>query len=109
MYFTEEEVKNLMNKLVDSFRGAEMLFEKISPMMAKGSKQHETVKKMNAEFQWGIKTGKEMENFNSKIKFVEEWNYFDYHKHRWRWMRFLTSIPPIKNRFSTMIVHLKFY
>lgn len=109
MYFTEEEVKNLMDKLVDSFKEAEMLFEMITPMMAKGSKQHETVKKMNAEFQWGIKNGKEMEKYNSKIRFVEEWNYFDYHKNRWRWMRLFTSITPLKNRFSTMIVRLKFY
>lgn len=109
MYFTEEEVNKLMNRLVDSFKEAEMLFEIISPIMAKGSKQHETVKKMNAEFQWGIKNGKNLEKFNSKIKFMEEWNYFDYHKHRWRWMRLFTSIHPLKNRISTRIVHLKFY
>lgn len=109
MYFTEEEVKKLINRLVDSFEGAEMLFEIIAPMMVKGSKQHDTVSKMNAEFQWGIKNGKEMGTFNTKIRFVEEWNYFDYHKHRWGWMRLFTSISPLKNRVSTKIVHLKFY
>jgi O-methyltransferase involved in polyketide biosynthesis len=109
MYFTEEEVKKLMDTLVDSFKESEMLFEVITPMMAKGSKNHDTIKKMNAEFQWGIKNSKEMEKFSSKIKFVEEWNYFDYHKHRWRWMRLLTSIPPLKNSFNTRIIRLKVY
>jgi O-methyltransferase involved in polyketide biosynthesis len=108
MYFTEQEVKDLMNMLTASFKGAEMLVEIITPSMTKRSKQHDSLGKMDAKFQWGVKSGKEIEKYNDKIEFIEEWNYYDYHPERWRWVRLLAMIPAFKNRFSGRIVHLVF-
>lgn len=108
MYFTELEVKGLMNKLVDAFPGAEMLFEMATPTIVNSSHKHETFSEMGAIFQWGIKSGKEVEKLNPLIKFIKEWKYMDYHKSRWRQMRWLALIPAFKNRFSNQIVHLKF-
>ncbi|WP_157784414.1 hypothetical protein [Clostridium beijerinckii] len=38
-----------------------------------------------------------------------EWSYFDFHKDRWRWIRWFALIPTFKNRFNGRIVHLKFF
>ncbi|HMK53945.1 MAG TPA: class I SAM-dependent methyltransferase, partial [Methanobacteriaceae archaeon] len=111
MYFTEQEVKNLMNKLVVAFKGAEMLLETIPPSLVKQNKQQNVIKnqyQIDAQFQWGIKKGKEMEKLNNRIRFIEEWHYFDYHKDRWKIIRWLSLIPTFKNRFGNRIVHLKF-
>ncbi len=108
MYFEEDDIKSLMARMVVAFPHAEMLFEMMTPTLAKRSKQHDAVSKTDAEFRWGITSGKEMEALSTKIKYIEEWNYFDYHQDRWRWVRWLALIPAFKNRFNNRIVHLCF-
>jgi len=98
----------LINMMIASFKGAEVLVEIIAPTMVKGSKQYDSLSKMDAKFSWGVKGGKEMEKYNDRIKFIEEWNYYDYHPQRWKWVRWLALIPAFKNRLNGRIVHLAF-
>ncbi|WP_304943577.1 class I SAM-dependent methyltransferase [Vallitalea guaymasensis] len=107
MYFTEQQIRELMNKLLEHFPGANMLLEVMTPLIAKNGKKHETVNKTGATFKWGIKSGKEMEKIDRKIKFVDEWNYYDYHKNRWKGLRLLILIPFFKKNFNNRIVHIK--
>ncbi len=111
MYFTEEEVNELMDKLVDAFPTAEMLLETIASSLVKQSKKQDLINKqyqIEAQFQWGIKKGKEIEKLNNQIKFIEEWHYFDYHQDRWKMIRWLSLIPTFKSRFGNRIIHLMF-
>lgn len=108
MYFTGQEVKTLLNKLISEFPRAEMLLEVMSPDIVKMSKQHDAIGRMDVKFQWGIKSSQELETYNKQIKVVNEWNYFDYHKERWGWLGWLAVIPAFKNRFNNRIVHLHF-
>lgn len=108
MYFTEEEVKGIMNKLVSAFPEAEMLLEMITPTIVKNSKRHDTVSKLGVEFKWGINTGKDIEKINPNIQFIQEFNYFDYHKDRWRFVKWFALIPAFKNRFNGRLLHVKF-
>ena len=111
MYFTEREVEELMNKLVISFKSAEMLIEITTPHMVKQSKEEDIINKqyqINATLKWGVRNGKELEKFNNHIKFIEEWHYFDFHRDRWKVIRWLSIIPPFKKRYGNRIVHLKF-
>ena len=108
MYFDEASVRRLMDRLVEAFPAAEMLLEVMTPTLVGKAKHHDSVGRMNADFRWGIPGGQTMESYNSHISFVAEWNYFDYHRDRWRWMGWLARIPAFKNRFSSRIVHLRF-
>lgn len=108
MYFTAQEVKILLNKLVSEFYRAEMLLEVMSPDIVKMSKKHDAIGRMDVKFRWGIKSSQELETYNKQIKVVNEWNYFDYHKDRWGWLGWLAVIPTFKNRFNNRIVHLQF-
>ncbi len=77
MYFTEQEVKDLMSKLIDALPGAEMLLETVPASLAKQSQKQDLIKKqynIDAQFHWGIKKGKEMEKVNDRIEFIEEWH-----------------------------------
>jgi O-methyltransferase involved in polyketide biosynthesis len=110
MYFTEQQVNELFNKLVSSFKSAEMLIEITNPHLVKQSKEEDLINKqykINAILKWGIKNGKVIEKLNNNIEFIEEWHYFDYHRDRWRIIRWLSLIPLFKNRFGNRIVHLK--
>lgn len=82
MYFTQDDVKNIIHAIVCKFPNAEFLIEGMSPFIANNSKRHVDVKKYNATFKWGIKTGKEVEKWDIGLKFMNEWYYFDRHKDR---------------------------
>lgn len=103
MFFTEQEIKDLINNLITMFKGAEMLFEIIPPLLAKQIKKYDTKFQKTAPFQWGIENGKEMEKLNDMIEFIAEWNYFDYHKNRWEELHL-----NLTRAFSNRIVHIKF-
>ena len=111
MYLTEQEVKGIMDKLAAAFKGAEMLLETTPASLVKQNQKQDLIKdqyQIEARLQWGIKKGKEIEKLNDGIKFIEDWHYFDYHKDRWRIIRWLSLIPTFKDRFGNRIVHLKF-
>lgn len=110
MYFTEAEVKRFFCELADRVPGSEMLFEMLAPFLVGKSKYHETVKKIDssAEFKWGMKTSRELETWNPRIRFVEEWNYFDYYKKHWGVFGNIARLPLLRPHFSTRIVHLRF-
>jgi len=74
MYFTENEVKSLFRKINKNFQGADMFFEALSPFIAKKSKKHADLKKYAAVFKWGIKSGKEIDQWKLGAKFVNEYS-----------------------------------
>lgn len=106
MYFSEQQIIELMDTLIKQFPGAHMLFEMFPRMLVKNSDKHETLKKTDARVQWGLRNGKDAEKLNPQIRFLEEWNFFDYHRDRWRWMRWLSLIPSFHNNFNDRIVHI---
>lgn len=108
MYFNRIEVEELLNRLASRFPGAEMLLEIMTPNIVKMSRQHDTIGKMNANFQWGVRGSRELEGYNARLKVVKEWNFFDFHKKRWGWLGWLATIPFIKNRFNNKAVHVCF-
>ncbi len=63
MYFTEEEVKSILETIQKEFRNAEIILEAMSPFIAKNSNKHADVKHRDVTFKWGIKSGDEIENW----------------------------------------------
>jgi O-methyltransferase involved in polyketide biosynthesis len=111
MYFTEQELTDLIDNLIANFPDGEMLLETIPLSLVKQSKKQDLIKKqyqIEAQFNWGVKRGKDLEKLNSKINFIDERHYFDYHRDRWKIIRWLSLIPQFKSRFGNRIVHLKF-
>lgn len=110
MYFSEEELSLLFKQVASRLSGAEMLFEMLAPFLVGKSKHHDSVSKMvsAAEFKWGLKNSIEIESWHKGIKFIEEWDYFDYHKDRWKWVGYIARFPLIRPKLSNRIVHLRF-
>jgi O-methyltransferase involved in polyketide biosynthesis len=110
MYFPEPKVKELSNALVAAFPGAEMLLEAVSPLFVENSKKPQTGKRFGIDvtFEWGSTSGKELERFNDRIRFVSEWNVMDYHWRRWKLTGWMARAPGFKNNFGNRIVHIVF-
>ena len=110
MYFKEDEVKPLFRRLSESFPEAEILFEIICPFMVGKARHHDSLKKIDGkvDFKWGIKVPKEMASWHKGLKYLEEWNFYDYHKDRWKWFWYLTKLPFFRANMSSRIVHMKF-
>ena len=101
MYFNENEVKKLINKLGNVFIKPEMLLEVTTPIVVEKKKEYNNSFLKNAPFRWGIKDVKEITRFNPRITVLNEWNYFDYHKDR----RIEAKLS-LKREYSGRIVHL---
>ena len=110
MYFDEDELKKLVRKLISQFPGAEILLEMIPPVMVGKAQKHDSLKTIeNApEFKWAMKNTKNIEKWDSKIKFIEEWSYYDFHKRRWKCFGVMARLPFLRPLFSCRIAHLKF-
>ncbi len=108
MYFEEDEVGSLFRNLIDFFPGAEMIFDILAPFLVNRAKQHDSVKYTSAKFKWGIQGGQAVEAFSPSIRFIEEWNYYDYYPRRWRWFRFPVMIPAVRRLLNNCIVHTAF-
>ncbi len=107
MYFTEDEVKSILKNIANNFPNAEIIFEAMSPFIAKNSNKHADVKKYDAVFKWGIKSGKEIDNWNIGAKFIRE-HFYNRHLDKMPFsMRMMFRLLPFFRK-SMKIVHLKF-
>ncbi len=107
MYFTEEEVKSILKNIADHFPDSEMILEAMSPFIAKNSNKHADVKKYDAVFKWGIKSGKEIDHWNTGAKFISEYFYNRHLDKMPLMLRVMYRLFPFF-RTSMKIVHLKF-
>ncbi len=80
----------------------------MAPLLVGRSRHHDAVSDMDVSFQWGVASGKELEGLDSRIRFQQEWNYFDFHRKRWRWLRWPATIPFFKKWFNNKIVRIAF-
>jgi O-methyltransferase involved in polyketide biosynthesis len=110
MYFSENEVKSLVNELATRFPGAEMLVEVLAPLLVGRSRHHDSLSKIGdrVEFKWGPKDCRKMEAWHDGIRFIEEWNYFDYHRKRWGWFGCVGRLPVIGQYVSNRIALFSF-
>lgn len=107
MYFTEDEVKSVLINVAKAFNEVDFILEAVAPFTAKNSDKHPDVKKYSARFKWGIKTSKEIDDWNTGLKFVEEFYYFDRHRtHINLPMRLFSKIIP-SFRKMMKIIHLE--
>ncbi|MFT3739349.1 MAG: class I SAM-dependent methyltransferase [Breznakibacter sp.] len=106
MYFTPDNVKMILSAIADRFPLAEMLIEGMSPFIANNSGKHADIKKYDVSFKWGIKSGKEIEQWHTGFRFVQEWYYFDRHIGKAPWPFMILSVFPIFRK-SMKIIRLK--
>lgn len=87
-----------------------MLFEATAPFVVGRARWHDSLSKVGEglEFLWGPDDPESVADWSEAIRFLEKWNYFDYARPRWRWMRLFRHIPPLGRAMSCHIVRIGF-
>lgn len=110
-YLSEAENRQLILTLRDRLAPAEVILDVLNRRMAKKSKTHDTVSKINAEFKSGFDAGKELEVWGSGIVLKDEiyslTQFANYPERLPLWARYIRFllVPLFKN--SARILHLQ--
>ncbi|MBB4264553.1 class I SAM-dependent methyltransferase [Roseospira visakhapatnamensis] len=109
-YFAETDLKPLLATLAERFRGGEMLLQTLPPALVGRGRYHDSVRRLDGrpDFKWGVTDVQTLAGWHSGLSVAEHWNYFDYHKDRWRWYGRLMTVPALRRRMSRRIVRLRF-
>lgn len=93
MYFKGEQVKSLVLTLLEHFPGAELVFDAYSPYLVRANNLRLSFSKFGARYYWGLKRGKDLENWSPGIRLLDEWSYFDRPEPRLDHIRWMRHIP----------------
>ncbi|PAX59561.1 hypothetical protein [Brunnivagina elsteri] len=98
MYLDEQKMHTILITLKNNFPHSEFIFDAISTSALTVDYSQSAVSKTNAKFTWGIDCFKELETWDSSIKLINEWLYFDMYIDRWKSLNLDQEIL----RFKTM-------
>ncbi|MCG8530670.1 MAG: class I SAM-dependent methyltransferase [Desulfovibrionales bacterium] len=97
MYFSEHDMKTLIQSFATEFPDAELVFDTVGTMLVNRSKIHDTLSKCkNVEFTWGLDDATEVCRWSKKIKVLEVRNLFETQHARWNVWTLLSLIPKIR-------------
>jgi O-methyltransferase involved in polyketide biosynthesis len=71
MYLSENDIKKILSIISSNFKNVTLYMETMSPFVVKRIKE-KSIEGSNAKFTWGIRSGKELENYNSSFKFIRD-------------------------------------
>jgi O-methyltransferase involved in polyketide biosynthesis len=114
MYFTEADVKRLITTLAARFPGAEMQFDTItrhfSAQSLAGKAQMPEGSFTLPPMPWGINTNEidRIAAWHPAITVVQVRDYTVGYRRRWGVYGYLALLPPLRNRFVSALVHLRF-
>lgn len=109
MYFSEEEVRQLLRNLAEHFPGAEMLLEVTDYRLVGRGRYHDALKKVSdsLDFRWGWRPDRAaLEAWHPQIQFLHAWYLFDFAKERWGWFGYFARLPGV--RLTNGILHIRF-
>lgn len=92
-YFTEEQVRELLTRIAEAFANVEIVIEAINPFMVKHTDKHPSMKDQTATFKWGVKSGRELDDWETGFRFVSERYYMLECKKRALSVRFMCLFP----------------
>lgn len=107
MYFTEEQIKQLLTTLIENFSPALMLLEIMPSFMVRQQKHHDSVTKTNAHFVWGVDDGHTIEKLHPRIHFCWQQTLYEGYRCHWGVMGALSLIPWWNKNFNDKIVCLE--
>jgi O-methyltransferase involved in polyketide biosynthesis len=107
MYFSEDEIKELLVRLISHFPGSEMLCEVFHSKLVNFNVQNEE-KNKDISFKWGVSDTQELKMLDPRIEIENEWKMFDYHQNRQKlFVRLLCKVSP-RSKDLVKVLKLKF-
>lgn len=72
MYFEERQLKSFFNDLCKRFHGAEIWFDTMGTIGVKKQNKHDSIKKVEATFKWGVDDGHILETWHPTLRLIEQ-------------------------------------
>jgi O-methyltransferase involved in polyketide biosynthesis len=104
-YFEESQVKSLVLKLRDHFRGSELVCDAHTPFVIWADNLHLAFARVKARLQWSLRHGRDVEGWGDAICLLDEWNYFEDDESPLKAFRWVRLIPPLAK--SSGIFHYR--
>ncbi len=105
MYFEEAQVRSFLCSLADAFPGSDICFDVLSVWSSKNTKHHDTLKKMQATFKWGIDDDQEIVTWHPALEFFSSesimWQMGEY---KW-FCRLMRHVRKFRN--ASRMLHLR--
>lgn len=110
MYLAGDDVRSLVLALQQTFPGSELVCEVVNALWLRPPLDAVLTFKMQrqlhvgkgAVFRSGLRDGREMEEWQSGIRFLEDWSYFDSDDEKLGWMRVLGRIGLVRTTQYTV-------
>lgn len=94
-YFTETEVKKVIQAIVSRFPGAEIAFDILSLGSLKMHSKNQVLKETHASLNWGVDDPRSLETWG--LELVDVWGYFDDHEPRLGLVNLMRLIPAMRD------------
>ncbi|HTZ38862.1 MAG TPA: class I SAM-dependent methyltransferase [Syntrophales bacterium] len=109
MYFPEEDVRAVFDRLATLFPEAEILLEMLAPCAVGMGKYDPCLSKIAGgclDFRWTLDECRAMESWNCCLHVLQEWSVLEQYRERWGWLNLFApdALPQLGNK----IVHLCF-
>ena len=109
-YFEENQIKEIFNKMSNSFPGGEFIFDAATPTGVKAANKMVIEKSgldENSYLKWGLQSAYEIPGWNSKIEIIKEYPMY---KHMTKSLNLKNKIiAKLSDKYKIMyMVHLKF-
>lgn len=102
MYFERAQIKSLVLALRDQFPESELVFDAFSPFMVRMNNLRFTLSKFGARYHWGLRHGRDLEQWGDGIRLLDEWFPFDHAEPRLahiQWMRHIALFARVMGIF----------
>lgn len=93
MYFKEAQIRSLVLTLLARFPGAELVFDTFSPFLVRMNNLRMLFGGVGARYSWGLKRGRDLEDWGKGIRLLSEWFPLDCPEPRLRRVQWMRSIP----------------
>jgi methyltransferase (TIGR00027 family) len=75
MYLSEKDVKTLFQRIVAHFPTGQLAFDAYNSLGIRAARNHKSIRATGAVIGWGTDSPRELESWNPRLKFIEEWSF----------------------------------
>ncbi|MFK7959314.1 MAG: class I SAM-dependent methyltransferase [Phycisphaerales bacterium] len=104
MFLPEADVRRMWSSIADQLPGTEGIFDVIGRLMIRVPALHDTLPATGVRFAWGWRGRADLDRWDPRARVTEVRPMVGEGGARWKWMRALRWVPPIRDQFVVLRV-----
>lgn len=104
MYFEEGQLKSFFNDICERFHDADIWFDTMGTIGVKKQNKHDSIKKVEATFKWGVDDGHILETWHPTLRLIEQVSPGKFFRSRQTiLMRIMSLFPSLFNKIYSYL------